>query len=59
MICNKALKITNKDIIYVQINCDYLGNWKLNLYLKFSNEERHVGSFQPAELWFKLQMIWN
>ncbi|WP_342255838.1 hypothetical protein [Spiroplasma endosymbiont of Poecilobothrus nobilitatus] len=57
MICNKALKITNKDIIYAQINRYYLDNWELNLYLKFGNEERHVGS--RRRLWLKLQMIWN
>ncbi len=38
MICNKALKITNKDIIYVKINHNYSGNLELNLYLKFGNE---------------------
>ncbi len=37
MICNKALKITNKYIIYAQINRGYLDNWELNLYLKFSD----------------------
>ncbi len=44
MICNKTLKITNKDIIYAQINRNYSGNLELNLYLKFGNEERHVGN---------------
>lgn len=56
MICKKALKITNKDIIYAQINRDYLGNWELNLYLKFGDEERHVGIFQPVD--FDLNCKW-
>lgn len=57
MICNKELKITNKDIIYAQINRDYLGNWKLNLYLKFGDEERHVASVElPID--FNLNCKW-
>lgn len=56
MICNKALKITNKNIIYAQIDSDYLGNLELNLYLKFGNEERHVRTFQPVD--FDLNCKW-
>lgn len=56
MICNKALKITNKDIIYAQINSGYSDNLELNLYLKFGNEERHVGTFQPVD--FDLNCKW-
>ncbi|WP_338955947.1 hypothetical protein [Spiroplasma endosymbiont of Polydrusus cervinus] len=41
---NKALKISNKDIIYAQIDSDYDMSWELNLYLKFGNEERYVGN---------------
>ncbi|UZQ30735.1 MAG: hypothetical protein OHM56_04265 [Spiroplasma phoeniceum] len=59
MICNKALKITNKDIIYAQLDSGYSDNLELNLYLKFGDEERHVGNFSTSRLWFKLQMIWN
>ncbi|KAF0849940.1 MAG: hypothetical protein EIB84_02690 [Spiroplasma poulsonii] len=40
---NKALKISNKDIIYAQIDSDN-ENWELNLYLKFGNEERWMGN---------------
>ncbi|RUP77179.1 hypothetical protein D6D54_04415 [Spiroplasma poulsonii] len=40
---NKALKISNKDIIYAQIDSDN-ENWELILYLKFGNEERWVGN---------------
>ncbi|WP_338954934.1 hypothetical protein [Spiroplasma endosymbiont of Polydrusus cervinus] len=40
---NKALKISNKDIIYAQIDSDYDMSWELNLYLKFCNEERRIG----------------
>ncbi len=56
MICNKALKITNKDIIYVQIDSDYSDNLELNLYLKFCDEEKHVGTFQPID--FDLNLKW-
>ncbi len=56
MICNKALKITNKDIIYAEINCDD-ENWELNLYLKFGNEERYVGNISlPID--FELNLKW-
>ncbi len=34
---NKALKITNKDIIYAEIDNEYDLGWELNLYLKFGN----------------------
>ncbi len=53
---NKALKITNKDIIYAEINCDD-ENWELNLYLKFGNEERYVGNISlPID--FELNLKW-
>ncbi|WP_338990859.1 hypothetical protein [Spiroplasma endosymbiont of Seladonia tumulorum] len=53
---NKALKITNKDIIYAEINCDDV-NWELNLYLKFGNEVRHVGNLSlPVD--FDLNLKW-
>ncbi len=62
MICSKALKITNKDIIYAQINRGYLENLKLNLYLKFRNEERHVGTFKIVDFdlnwnWYKIDKV--
>ncbi len=58
MICNnKSLKITNKDIIYEQINCGYSDNLELNLYLKFGDEERHVGNISlPTD--FDLNCKW-
>ncbi|UZQ30946.1 MAG: hypothetical protein OHM56_05460 [Spiroplasma phoeniceum] len=56
MICNKALKITNKDIIYAQTNRGYSDNLELNLYLKFGNEEPYVGTFQPVD--FDLNYNW-
>ncbi|WP_342256281.1 hypothetical protein [Spiroplasma endosymbiont of Poecilobothrus nobilitatus] len=57
MICNKALKITNKDIIYAQINRSYSDELELNLYLKFGNEERHVGNISlPTD--FDLNLKW-
>ncbi|WP_338963753.1 MULTISPECIES: hypothetical protein [unclassified Spiroplasma] len=54
---NKALKISNKDIIYAQIDSDYDMNWELNLYLKFDNEERYVGNISlPID--FDLNLKW-
>lgn len=52
----KALKISNKDIIYAQIDSDN-ENWELNLYLKFGNEERYVGNISlPVD--FDLNLKW-
>ncbi|WP_425379115.1 hypothetical protein [Spiroplasma endosymbiont of Polydrusus pterygomalis] len=54
---NNALKISNKDIIYAQIDSDYDISWELNLYLKFGNEERHVGNISlPKD--FDLNLKW-
>ncbi|WP_425380031.1 hypothetical protein [Spiroplasma endosymbiont of Stenodema calcarata] len=53
---NKALKISNKDIIYAEIDSDD-ENWELNLYLKFGNEERYVGNVSlPTD--FDLNLKW-
>ncbi|WP_338989801.1 hypothetical protein [Spiroplasma endosymbiont of Seladonia tumulorum] len=54
---NKALKISNKDIIYAQIDSGYSDNWELNLYFKFGNEERYVGNVSlPTD--FDLNLKW-
>jgi hypothetical protein len=54
---NKSLKISNKDIIYAQIDCEDNMNWELNLYLKFGNEERHVGNISLSTD-FDLNLKW-
>ncbi|WP_338963513.1 MULTISPECIES: hypothetical protein [unclassified Spiroplasma] len=52
---NKALKISNKDIIYAQIDSDN-ENLELNLYLKFGNEERWVGNvLLPTNFYLNLK----
>ena len=39
---NKALKISNKDIIFAETEWEN-EYWKLNLYLKFDNKEQYIG----------------
>ncbi|WP_425377721.1 hypothetical protein [Spiroplasma endosymbiont of Polydrusus pterygomalis] len=54
---NNALKISNKDIIYAQIDSHYDMSWELTLYLKFGNEERRVGNISlPKD--FDLNLKW-
>ncbi|MFJ1522805.1 hypothetical protein [Spiroplasma sp. ald] len=54
---NKALKISNKNIIYAEINSQDDMGWELYLYLKFGNEERYVCNVSlPVD--FNLNLKW-